>query len=254
MLGTIGSVLGGAALSYLGGLDSAGGLSARLGSATQLAGSKKSLKQQMLYQKSYDKWKSNLDYEYAERYAQNSARWQMEGLENAGLNPILAVTNGSMAGTFGNASSGTVSSNFHSARQRLDLAGAAAAVSHTAKENALLDAQIKQVEAQTANTLIDARNKRETNGLSGNAAAVSVLAHKLGLGNSARSSDVAMLPDIKKNPLVYVEKAAPISRFSTARGLASDFVQWMKAGGFFGTPETRRTVIQDEMDKRWREE
>ena len=35
-----------------------------------------------------------LQYQYAERYAKNSPSWNIQGLRDAGLNPILAVSNG----------------------------------------------------------------------------------------------------------------------------------------------------------------
>lgn len=35
-----------------------------------------------------------LQYQYAQRYAENTPTWSVKGLRNAGLNPILAVSNG----------------------------------------------------------------------------------------------------------------------------------------------------------------
>lgn len=35
-----------------------------------------------------------LQYKYAQRYAENTPTWQVKGLRDAGLNPILAVSNG----------------------------------------------------------------------------------------------------------------------------------------------------------------
>ena len=60
------------------------------------------------------KWQKALDYYYdenqyydlAKRYAENSAKWNVTGLRNAGLNPILAATDGNFASTYGSGSSG----------------------------------------------------------------------------------------------------------------------------------------------------
>lgn len=49
-----------------------------------------------------DKRYAEFEYELARRYAQNSAAWQVAGLRNAGLNPILAASDGNFRGTFGN--------------------------------------------------------------------------------------------------------------------------------------------------------
>ena len=49
-----------------------------------------------------DKRYADFEYELARRYAQNSAAWQVAGLRNAGLNPILAASDGNFRGTFGN--------------------------------------------------------------------------------------------------------------------------------------------------------
>lgn len=49
-----------------------------------------------------DKRYADFEYQLARRYAQNSAAWQVAGLRNAGLNPILAASDGNFRGTFGN--------------------------------------------------------------------------------------------------------------------------------------------------------
>lgn len=60
------------------------------------------------------KWQKALDYYYdenqyydlARKYSENSAKWNVTGLRNAGLNPILAATDGNFASTYGSGSSG----------------------------------------------------------------------------------------------------------------------------------------------------
>lgn len=162
-------------------------------------------KRQLKLQQRYANFKSALDYEYAKRYAQNSAKWQVEGLKAAGLNPILAATNGSF-GTFGHPSSGaSIGSAGESTNEGVgmsSLADVMGKTENTAKtkaererlertqeayadtaeqqaENAraqgeLIARQVKQVEsstaknaADTANTMVDTENKRKTLGLNG---------------------------------------------------------------------------------------
>ena len=58
-------------------------------------------------------WQKSLDYLYdstayydlSRKYAENSAKWNVTGLRNAGLNPILAATDGNFSSTYGNGSS-----------------------------------------------------------------------------------------------------------------------------------------------------
>ncbi len=64
-------------------------------------------------------WQKKLDYYYdenqyynlAKRYAENSAQWNVQGLRNAGLNPILAATDGNFASTYGSGSSSSGSAH-----------------------------------------------------------------------------------------------------------------------------------------------
>lgn len=62
-----------------------------------------------------DKRYADFEYELARRYAQNSAAWQVAGLRNAGLNPILAASDGNFRGTFGNGVSRSTGSSGGSA-------------------------------------------------------------------------------------------------------------------------------------------
>lgn len=61
--------------------------------------------------KAYNKWwqnylydlQNNEYYELSKKYATNTAKWAVEGLKNAGLNPILAAGNYNMSSNLGNA-------------------------------------------------------------------------------------------------------------------------------------------------------
>lgn len=164
MFGAIASALGGAGLSIAQDfLQSTGPLAkAQLKQQGRVTG------QNLEYQKAYDKFKSNLDYMMAEQYARNSAGWNVAGLKAANLNPILAATDGNFRGTFGSPSSGSISTGSVSASRR-DATTAATLAASTARNNALVEAQIKQAEAQTRNIEQDTINKAKTLGLGGTA-------------------------------------------------------------------------------------
>ena len=146
-----------------------------------------------------------LDYSLAGRYAQNSAVWDVQGLKNAGLNPILAAQGGFSGGSSYSSPSSN-GSNFvtdtargdylegirdvASARQAdssADLAdvqtdvakGQADSLVSSAKSDSALkaknveiadatkrkiDAEVQQVNANTAKVLTDAINARENGG------------------------------------------------------------------------------------------
>lgn len=141
--------------------------------------SKKLSKYNYKLQKRYDKFKSALDYDYAQRYAENSAKWSSQGLLNAGFNPILAATDGNFSGTFGQPSTGGPSPSSargggNAASDAIGAANALAQMRNTAKQNELLDAQVKNVEQDTA-------NKKATGGLSGDWAALSSVLQEFGV-------------------------------------------------------------------------
>lgn len=52
-------------------------------------------------QKDLTLWNNAVEYDLAQAYAENSASWQVQGLRNANLNPILAATGGNISGSFG---------------------------------------------------------------------------------------------------------------------------------------------------------
>lgn len=72
--------------------------------ASGLADSQLSRRDYKWYQNAdYEQSKLLSEYEYdlSRRYAENSAKWTVTGLRNAGLNPILAATNGNLSSTYG---------------------------------------------------------------------------------------------------------------------------------------------------------
>ena len=102
---TVGGTI--AAGSALAGISSAmNGFNSTLFGSIQRSWNKKSAnadaQRQLRNQAIYDSWYAkniypqyqDLDYAMAQRYAENSAKWEVEGLRNAGLNPILAASHG----------------------------------------------------------------------------------------------------------------------------------------------------------------
>lgn len=105
--------------------------------------------------KAYNKWwqeylydlQNNQYYDLSKKYATNTAKWAVEGLKNAGLNPILAAGNYNMSSNLGNASpmttpsASTARGSIHS--PSVSSAGPAASV------NAAALSQIQNTSAQT---------------------------------------------------------------------------------------------------------
>lgn len=104
--------------------------------------------------KDYNNWYKELEYDWKKKYAENSAKWNVEGLKNAGLNPILAASGGF---TPSQMTSGAVSAQRHSSGSALgnsadmksdwDIAGNTASLMGTAKTAALLGSEIKEAKA-----------------------------------------------------------------------------------------------------------
>lgn len=117
------------------------------------------------------------NYNLSRRYAENSAKWATTGLRKAGLNPILAASQGFNAQTgaqgsqMSPSSSGSPSFNQSTAVHSPDIMEGFRDMSSARLTDAnakLVQTQADNIEAQTANTLIDAINKAENKGLSGN--------------------------------------------------------------------------------------
>ena len=123
--------------------------------------------------KDYNNWYKQLEYDWKKQYAENSAKWNVEGLKNAGLNPILAASGGF---TPSQMTSGPVSAQRHSSGSALgnsadmksdwDIAGNTASLMGTAKTAALLGSEIKEAKAKaevadkTVSTQIDTVKKQ----------------------------------------------------------------------------------------------
>lgn len=105
--------------------------------------------------KKYNEWYKQLEYDWSKRYAENSAKWNVEGLKNAGLNPLLAASNGNFASTYGNSSPVTAtrsssgsalgkSADMHGNR---DVGSTLANVGSTVMKAVLADSEMTQAEA-----------------------------------------------------------------------------------------------------------
>lgn len=117
------------------------------------------------------------NYNLSRRYAENSAKWATTGLRKAGLNPILATSQGFNAQTgaqgaqMSPSSSGSPSFNQSTAVHAPDVMEGIRDMSSARLTDAnakLVQTQADNIEAQTANTLIDAINKANNKGLGGN--------------------------------------------------------------------------------------
>lgn len=106
-------------------------------------------------------WQSAFDYDYARRYAENSAKWQTTGLRNAGLNPILAATDGNFRGTFGQHPSGidnSFSSGSGSASSGSSFGSARTSGQHIDLPEVMRDlssAELSNVNAKTAEGMME---------------------------------------------------------------------------------------------------
>lgn len=105
--------------------------------------------------KEYNNWYKQLEYDWKKQYAENSAKWNVEGLKNAGLNPILAASGGftpsqmtSGSVTAQRHSSGSAIGNSADMKSDWDIAGNTASLMGTAKTAALLGSEIKEARAK----------------------------------------------------------------------------------------------------------
>ena len=123
--------------------------------------------------KEYNNWYKQLEYDWKKQYAENSAKWNVEGLKNAGLNPILAASGGftpsqmtSGSVTAQRHSSGSAIGNSADMKSDWDIAGNTASLMGTAKTAALLGSEIKEARAKaevadkTIPTQIDTAKKQ----------------------------------------------------------------------------------------------
>ncbi len=121
MLSSLGSALGSAAIGIGG--NAVGGLfNSWLGNSAKESLNKNISKTNFKIQQKYDLWTQDQDkaynkwwqeylyqlqnnqyYDLSKKYATSTAKWAVEGLKNAGLNPILAAGNYNMSSNLGNA-------------------------------------------------------------------------------------------------------------------------------------------------------
>lgn len=100
---------------------------------------------------------SNQYYNLSRRYAENSAKWQMQGLKNAGINPMLAAINGNI-GTFGpGSSSGSLPSvsgsagNTDVAANLSSIMGSSNSKANATTTNALRDSLVSSAKSDAQN-------------------------------------------------------------------------------------------------------
>lgn len=122
------------------------------------------------------KYNAQLQYQYARRYAQNSASWLREGYEKAGFNPILVATqglgglgsmspsgsafSGSEAGMPGNSTYGFDPEEFAKSCLALEQAKANVDVTKSSAENQRSQGEAAKLNAETNQwTIYDARHE-----------------------------------------------------------------------------------------------
>lgn len=105
--------------------------------------------------KAYNNWYKQLEYDWKQRYAQNSPKWSVEGLKNAGLNPILAASGGftpsqmtSGSVTAQHRSSGSALGNSADMRGNWDIAGGLAGAISSARNLSLMSSEMKEAKAK----------------------------------------------------------------------------------------------------------
>lgn len=186
-LSSVGSAVGAGGLSLI--TDITGGWS---NNSAKESLNKNITKTNLKYQKQYDLWTQEQDkayekwyqnfiydlqnneyYDLAHNYGVNTAKWAVEGLKNAGLNPILASIDGNLSSNLGNAQP-AASSGTHSGRSihgasvssgggRTANLSALQQIQNSAKQMEInkqqSEADLKVKDAQAANLQADAASK-----------------------------------------------------------------------------------------------
>lgn len=191
--------------------------------------------------KAYNEWYKQLEYDWSKRYAENSAKWNVQGLKNAGLNPLLAASNGNFSSTFGNSSPVTASrSSSGSALGRSadmhgnrDVGSTLSNVGNTVMKAALADSEMTRAEA-SANV---AEQTQEAN------------------INSAKASaekTVAEVSAVKAQE--QASKADALDKLERAKKTAVETSHLMRSGGFsdkYGLKDA--AVFGSHIDDIWRD-
>lgn len=192
MIGTGTAILGSAIIGAGASMASSGPLSSYLGRGDRRDASKvdyKTYKKQRFFDYNFDstlgydlaRQYDQKDFDLSRRYSENSAKWATTGLRRAGLNPILAASQGFNAdfghqgqGPSGGGSMPSVGGNSFRVDPKLDLAGAAQDIgsldvqSSTATklraDSNVAQAQADLIKAQTLRQYVDAINEYHSQG------------------------------------------------------------------------------------------
>lgn len=269
-LATAGSALGSLAMGMGG--NAAGGLfSSWLGNTSKESLNKNITRTNLKYQKQYDLWTQEQDkayntwwqnylyglqnneyYNLSKKYATNTAKWAVDGLKAAGLNPILAAGNYNMSSNTGNASPAMspVSSTAKGAVRGASVsAGGSSApvnlaalsqIAATAKNNERTEAETDNIKADT-----DLKKMGGTD-FGRNLVAIGTMLDGLGLKKP--------LVDLTKKAATWMtnQLGTPPSGGSTAKQDAADGYLKRKADEIYNpsTDASYRGIIDDEtLDK-----
>jgi hypothetical protein len=210
--------------------------------------------------KAYNKWwqnylyglQNNEYYELSKKYATNTAKWAVDGLKNAGLNPILAAGNYNMSSNLGNASPASnpsASTGKGSVRGPAVSSGGSAGpvnlaamsqIAATAKNNERTEAETDNIKADT-----DLKKMGGTD-FGRNLVAIGTMLDGLGLKKP--------LVDLTKKAATWLtnQLGTPPSGGSTAKQDAADEALKRKADEIYNpsTDAAYRGIIDDEtLDK-----
>lgn len=114
-------------------------------------------------------------YEYAQKYALNSPSWNVQGLRKAGLNPILAATDGAF-------SSPTVPSVGRNNPSGSD--GSSVDLIGSVMQSKAIQSTIDTNKSQSFKNFAEGLTKLKNGGLSGGYGAIKTLASSLGINDS----------------------------------------------------------------------
>lgn len=214
--------------------------------------------------KAYNEWYKQLEYDWSKRYAENSAKWNVQGLKNAGLNPLLAASNGNFSSTFGNSSPVTASrSSSGSALGRSadmhgnrDVGSTLSNVGSTVMKAVLADSEMTQAEA-SANV---AEQTQEANINSAKASAEKTAAEVSAVKAQEQASKADALQKIEQAKKTAVEtfhlqrRGGYEGRAGDANNLMHEGLDWWNRGKtaigdyYKGLSETLKSTAKQGVD------